>query len=80
MQAVLTGEPVDFLYESVRLFVLCDAMRFANLPVAGGIYDQHPVLIDEWQVLFGLKAEDQNRRIDEAKTKTKEKSVPPRIR
>lgn len=31
-------------------------MKWNHLPVAGGIYDQHPKLIDEWMILFELQA------------------------
>lgn len=31
-------------------------MDWSVLPVAGGLYDQHPRLIDEWTVIFGIKA------------------------
>jgi len=27
-------------------------MRWAALPVAGGLYDQRPELLDEWQIIF----------------------------
>lgn len=30
-------------------------MDFAHLPVAGGIYDQHPQLIKEWSIIFNMK-------------------------
>ncbi len=53
-------------YESLRLFGLCSAMEFSVLPVAGGIYDQHPRLLEEWQHIFIKRAEkekaDQERR------------------
>jgi hypothetical protein len=32
-------------------------MKWGHLPVAGGIYDQHPQLLEEWQVIF----EEQNK-------------------
>ena len=32
-------------------------MEWNHLPLAGGLYDQHPRLLDEWQVIFHLKAE-----------------------
>lgn len=40
-------------------------MDFNHLPVAGGIYDQHPKLVEQWQMLFEARAE--KRKLDEAK-------------
>ena len=45
--------------ESIRLFNLCEATRWSHLPVAGGWYDQHPQLIEEWTVIFNAKARRQ---------------------
>jgi len=48
-------------------------MKWNHLPVAGGIYDQHPKLIDEWEYLFSIKAEqeakEQARQEREAKSR-----------
>lgn len=30
-------------------------MNWAHLPVAGGLYDQHPELIDRFAILFAAK-------------------------
>lgn len=43
--------------ESLRLFSICQAMNFAQLPMSGGIYEQHPQLLDEWLVIWRVKAE-----------------------
>lgn len=53
------------LPESIRLYSICSAMDFNHLPVAGGIYDQHPKLVEQWQMLFEARAE--KRKLDEAK-------------
>jgi len=37
-------------------------MKWAHLPVAGGLYDQHPQLIDEWDILFEMDAHYQLQR------------------
>lgn len=34
------------------MFQLCEAMKWAHLPNAGGIYDQHPDLLDGFQIIF----------------------------
>jgi len=48
-------------------------MKWSHLPVAGGIYDQHPKLIDEWEIIFSEKAEweEQEHRRREAESKNK---------
>lgn len=35
--------------------MICQALDFHHLPVAGGIYDQHPDLITQWLELFAVK-------------------------
>lgn len=56
----------------MRLFALCEQMKWSHLPVAGGIYDQHPKLLEEWQIIFAARArkEEQERRIEERKSKS----------
>lgn len=53
------GGSIQHPYESLRLFGICSAMEWSILPVAGGIYDQHPRLLDEWQVIFSAQARHQ---------------------
>lgn len=54
----------------MRLFMLCESMRWNHLPVAGGLYDQHPSLLSAWLVIFEEKA-----RHDEAEAKQREREV-----
>lgn len=72
----MEGKPIQgSLPESLRLFALCDAMKWAHLPVAGGIYDQHPQLIEEFQYIFNVKhkheADDAAREAAKAKAPRK---------
>lgn len=50
-------------------------MEWNHLPVAGGLYDQHPQLLDEWLYIFSRKAahekQEQDRRDAEMKRKQK---------
>lgn len=75
MEAVLAGGTIEWAYESLRLFLWCAGTKWAHLPVAGGIYDQHPRLIDEWGVLFAIQAEhdrkEQSRQKQEMASKSK---------
>jgi hypothetical protein len=45
------------MFESLRLFAFCQAMEWAALPVAGGLYDQHPQLLEEWTLIFKMKGD-----------------------
>jgi hypothetical protein len=46
-------------------------MKWAHLPVAGGLYDQHPDLLEAFKTIFAMRAEhervEQARREREAK-------------
>ena len=57
--------------ESMRLFALCSAMEWAVLPISGGIYDQHPQLIDEWLVIFEAKGRHERAEADRRKRESK---------
>lgn len=50
------------------MFTLCSAFEFKHLPVAGGIYDQHPVLLQKF--LYIMEQQRQQEKREEAK-KTK---------
>lgn len=59
----------------IRLFNLCENMRWSTLPVSGGLYDQSPDFIDGIELCFMMKGKKQ--RIDyekaEAERKTRER-------
>ena len=59
--------------EALRLFVLCEGMNWAQLPVDGGLYNQHPILLDAWLVIWGEQGNDRARKeaLDERKGKKK---------
>lgn len=42
-------------------------MRWSHLPVAGGIYDQHPRLLEEWAVIFHEKGEHEKAEAERQK-------------
>ena len=58
--------PVD---ESIRLFNMCQAFGFKHLPEAGGLYDQHPDLMDRF--MFILAAQQEQREREEAAERRK---------
>jgi len=46
-------------------------MKWNHLPNKGGLYDQHPDLLDQFNYIFGERSEqeEKDRRKDEAKQK-----------
>lgn len=58
---------------SIRLFSLCENMKWNHLPEAGGLYDQHPDLLDQFQYIFAARAEyqEKERKRDEAERQRK---------
>lgn len=50
---------------------MCAAMKWAHLPVAGGLYDQHPLLMDRFAYIFSEQAkhEEAQRKKEEADRK-----------
>jgi hypothetical protein len=46
-------------------------MKWNHLPVAGGLYDQHPQLLDEWSYIFQVKAENEQRELEKQKRDSK---------
>lgn len=39
-------------------------MKWAHLPIEGGVYDQHPDLLEQWDILFELEAKEKQRQMD----------------
>lgn len=52
---------------------MCEAMKWAHLPEAGGLYDQHPDLLDGFALIFGKRAEyeDEQERKRQAEERRK---------
>lgn len=57
--------------ESIRLYMLSKATNFSHLPVAGGWYDQHPKLIEQWTQILSAEAEEEKKK--QAREKGKKK-------
>lgn len=52
---------------------MCEGMKWNHLPVAGGIYDQHPELLRQWQIIWEEKANHDSKQ-------NKEKESGPNIK
>jgi hypothetical protein len=61
--------------ESLRLYQLCKATKFAALPWAGGMYDQHPDLIEEWTVIIDAEIKAQNREMDQQRRQARARTA-----
>lgn len=59
------------------MFHLCSMTKWAALPVAGGLYDQDPDLLDKFLVIHSevgkAKEEDQKKQKSEMERKSKSK-------
>jgi hypothetical protein len=44
-------------------------MNWAHLPVQGGIYDQHPDLIDQFEEIFSIQSRIEAKKADQEKAK-----------
>lgn len=40
----------------IRLFSMCEAMKWSHLPSPGGLYDQHPDLLDGFMYIFAERS------------------------
>lgn len=65
----------------LRLFAMCEAMKWNHLPAEGGLGMQHPVLLERFRHIFSTRAqyerEEQERRDRDMKNKTRANS--PRV-
>lgn len=70
----MQGKEIKGPCTSIRLFQMCKAMNWAHLPVTGGIYDQHPQLMDDFMYIFNKQAEwDELERKREKRKQDQEK-------
>ena len=56
------GKEVQAPPASIKLFSLLEGMKWAHLPVAGGLYDQHPQFVDEISIIFSERAKEQEKK------------------
>jgi hypothetical protein len=55
------GKEVPNPCTAIRLFSLLDHMKWNHLPVAGGLYDQNPDLLMQFEYIFGERAKQQEK-------------------
>ena len=68
---MFSGKPfMGRMPESLRMYVLCKQMKWTHLPNGGGIYDQHPKLLDDWLVILNVDAESEAKRQQELERKS----------
>ncbi len=49
-------------------------MKWSHLPCGGGIYDQHPQLLDEWLVIMQVDGESEAKRQQKLEREQKNKA------
>jgi hypothetical protein len=54
----------------IRMFTLCESMKWAHLPVAGGIYDQHPDLLDGFMIILHERSKHEAEEAKKEKAKS----------
>lgn len=50
------------MHESLRLYLQCQVFKWNHLPEPGGIYGQHPKLLDDFMVVDQINIRAKNRR------------------
>ena len=55
LSAYLRMHPDEHIFESLRLYAVCK--EFHVLPASGGVYDQDPTLLQEWNIISGIVGE-----------------------
>lgn len=69
----MRGEPITAPHPILRMFSLCESMKWAHLPESGGLYAQSPELLIGFQFIFAERAEheaeEQKKRERETKAK-----------
>lgn len=64
----MRGESITNAHPAIRLFTLCEGFKW-TLPIAGGVYDQDPLLMDKFAYMFSRRAVIQE---EEAKKRERE--------
>lgn len=41
----------------MRLYLQCQGMKWNHLPVMGGIYDQHPKMLDDFLIIDNIRSQ-----------------------
>jgi len=56
------------------MFFLCENMKWAHLPEPGGIYNQHPDLVDGFEILFLERSKYQSEKEKEEERKNRQRN------
>lgn len=47
--------------------MVCKMMKWTHLPMDGGLYDQHPKMLDNFLIIAGIEAKAERRRQEKQK-------------
>ena len=54
---------------SLRMYALAKSMKFNHLPDEGGLYDQHPKLLEDWRYIMAEENKHEKAKRDEEEKK-----------
>ena len=69
------GHSVENAHPAIVMFSMSANMKFAHLPVAGGIYDQDPELLRRWRMIWQAQAVHEKAEQDRRDRARKQKSA-----
>jgi hypothetical protein len=82
VRSFVEGKPVFNAHPVIRMFSLCSAMQWNHLPVAGGMMDQNPQVLEMFEYMFTeqQKAEERKQKKKDAEMKRNSSKRPSRGR
>ena len=67
----MKGDSVTEAHAIIRMFALCESMKWSHLPMPGGLYAQHPDLLDGFRIIFSARAEHEAEEEKKRKSESK---------
>lgn len=61
------GRQVENAHPAIRLFSLCESLKWNHLPRSGKLEDQDPDMLDRWQTIFSERGVAQKEEADARK-------------
>lgn len=71
----MEGKTINNPLTSIRLYILSKTLKFAHLPDPGGLYDQSPILLQEWMEIAQAEGEAEQKKQEMEERKQKAESA-----
>lgn len=68
------GNSVKDPHPAIRMFGLCESMKWNHLPRSGKLEDQDPDMLDRFQTIFAERGKHQAQEADERKKEMEKRS------